>query len=910
MSLGNFARQAGIPIHHVIAEVAAFPLTAETALEQACTGFHPDPPSDPATQRLWRAAEKHVLGSFPAFSIEEAVAIRDRVWFGAAGSRQRVGLAAYLRRLAGLNLEWRGDAAIPKLAGDGQSESAGGPPAAEARRAWRWMSFALPPDLLLAALPPPAPAAAAHRGEPDAPGTVEVVSATLGRLLADRGFAETHCHIGAALEFPALWVSVLHTLADPAFLPSGFKSPGAALGEGRDFGPWLLRAAVARYVLAAFLRHGAPGIPFVDFLDTETLPRLRRDAGVNAGALLLLALRELCSGRPDSGGPTFAEWQGLYAQLTGIRGRRFPRRLGGIQHADPIAPLLPPLGRRRPSPEMRLVAAGLARLEATATPVADGDPDFAALFWQVVRVRTLFYRHVVQRPMTPGLQWFIRFYGRLGPGRRPFDDGGLLFESAAERGGLGQGLCSLEVRTSPNTSVSALWSYVRDFDRGLRRCMRPRRRNRPTATGRPCEYGLVLHFTKDRGGGTREGHPTAFGSGSVADPDPAHNPSGYRYAGFYNAKRAEALAFAWVLTRYPLTLEVLRGLDICTDELGIPTWVMVPIVAHVRHAGHHASRVLQRRAGRRVPPLGTTVHVGEDFVHLLTGLRRVDEALDYLELREGDRIGHGLALGVDPREWAERIGRLPLTCEDRLFDLAWEWNWYARAGGHPPSGRRHVIEREIVRLGRRIFDLELTPHGLDRLAEYLHSVDRLRQVGFPSGPLPVAGALGGDSALELLRRHLIDHATFVRGRDVEWVDTAGEGEALAGLQAGLRRKVAQRAVTVEVNPSSNLLIGDLQDLTRHPLWRLSPINPSQEYPPVSVCIGSDDPLTFATSLREEYQLLHDALMLAGVTDEEARRWLERTRASGLETRFTLPRSARRDLRAFSHFVDAELPLPP
>jgi hypothetical protein len=46
-------------------------------------------------------------------------------------------------------------------------------------------------------------------------------------------------------------------------------------------------------------------------------------------------------------------------------------------------------------------------------------------------------------------------------------------------------------------------------------------------------------------------------------------------------------------------------------------------------------------------------------------------------------------------------------------------------------------------------------------------------------------------------------------------------------------------------------------------------------------------LTFATNLPEEYQLLLDALMLAGCSEGQARHWLDRVRETGLENRFTV-----------------------
>src|SRR5262245_38952663 len=40
---------------------------------------------------------------------------------------------------------------------------------------------------------------------------------------------------------------------------------------------------------------------------------------------------------------------------------------------------------------------------------------------------------------------------------------------------------------------------------------------------------------------------------------------------------------------------------------------------------------------------------------------------------------------------------------------------------------------------------------------------------------------------------------------------------------------------------------------------------------------------------DEYQFVSDALALAGLSDEEARQWLDRTRECGLENRFTIGR---------------------
>jgi hypothetical protein len=91
-----------------------------------------------------------------------------------------------------------------------------------------------------------------------------------------------------------------------------------------------------------------------------------------------------------------------------------------------------------------------------------GRPDeFAAtVFWQTVRVRNLLYRYVTQRPMTPGLAWFIRFYSQMGKARGHLSLTASI-SAAIQTSGSGAGLRSLEFRTRPEATVEGL---KRDID--------------------------------------------------------------------------------------------------------------------------------------------------------------------------------------------------------------------------------------------------------------------------------------------------------------------------------------------------------------------------------------------------------------------------------------------------------------
>lgn len=861
-------RAAALPFNHLLAEMAALPLASRSALELVVTRL------DPAlrhshTCALWRAAERVLLTSFPGVSVDEVVAVRDRLWFRSttpslpAEPSGVVPLHRYLGDLAGQFLQSNGNAITPALPHDLGFDSLSGRRAdgIDARQMWRWLSFALPPDLLIGACDTPAV-------------SVNLLSPTLEHQLRS-GLAETHLHVGAAIEFPVLWVGLLHAL--PFLKKDAFSSPGAEFDDGNDLGPWLVRAALARQVLAHYLatRTGTGTNSLADYLD-----RLRRSYHSDS-LTLRRALADLAEGTLSTSGPSHAQLALVYAEYSQVTIRRMPDTLNEVYVADPIADLLPWRGT---TPEITLVRAALDYLQSSA-----GDALFAALFWQTVRIRALLYRHIVQRPMTPGLQWFIRHYDRISPSRRRFSKK-LLVESAARLGGLGHGLRSLEARTSPERTWSEIAKFVKEVRAAWRGLVQPEAVSPASGLAEPpVEVGIVFHFAKDRGGGARRGLHSAHGRFDYGNP--MTDKWGYRYGAFYREKRAEALALGGLLRNSPAALHIVRGVDVCTDELGIPNWVLVPLFRYVHRMAAAGARVVRASTGIELPAMRTSAHAGEDFVHLLGGLRRVHESLIHFDMHDGDRIGHGLALGIDARKWARDKMRVPVSRWERMLDLVWEWNCYASGRASPPDGRLAMIEREVRTVTSEVFRGSLSPFDASTLMVRLYDEDWLRDAGFPNGPPPSILSLRFGSR-ESLEKHYIEILTspalYARGQEILWIDVEREGEALARLQSAVREEIGRRGVTIEINPSSNLLVGNLADLANHPLWRMRSPNGGGDAPPLTLCIGSDDPVVFATNLREEYQLLADTMRKAGLSDDQAREWLEHARRSGLDARFTLP----------------------
>lgn len=886
------ARTILISLDHLVAEMAAFPFVATDALKAQVHEL--SPALKGKTRDLWRQAERYFVGHFPHTSLDELIALRNWTWFGDADQRE-IPLGEYLRQIAGKFFVSRGAFAEPKLP-EGADDSESLEPAA--RRAWRWLTFAMPGDLLLAGL-----------GRDGAgPARVNLICPPLQTLLEGEGYAETHLHFGIALNFPTAWASAVNVVgrppgSGPSMTHDALHSPGAEYEEGDELGSWLVRAAIVRYILAAFLARHRSRDALRDYLDA-TLP------GILAAALwtdsqvdsLKVAIRDLQKGKLNfvHGGATaakqsFAILQSVYNALARVSTRTLPRSLNDVQSLDPLCDFFPNHPFAGPSVQLQLLWRGLDYLEQNPH-----DKEFAQLFWQVERVRGQVYRHCIQRPLTPGLMNFIRFYERKTAVTRLLSDN-VAFESAGVIGGVGRGLRSLEVRTSPERDRDAQRKALRTL-RSRYRGLKAGRSVTPASEGQPrggdwanTECGIVLHFLKSRGKTINEGRPHAFDAQGLADPDAKENVCRYRWSNYFISRRKEALAIVNAVRQEPELLYFLRGLDVCRDEHGVPTWVVAPLFHLVRKEIEEISQERRLSHHLELPPLRTTVHVGEDFVHLATGLRYMDEAIEHLPLRAGDRVGHGLALGVEPQAWATKSMRLAMPREDRWLDLIWERGWHSQPRANFAPDRRAFVEDEIERLSRAIFQ-DQTPQATIAdagtagdardLVRNLFDARKLTTLGYPNRMLQ-SQKDQSDPATRRLERYLADANVYRNCRTIEWVTTASEGDAIEELQRLLRKRYAEGGITIEVNPISNLLVGDLTDLKNHPLWRLAPGLGNDHGLTLRLCVGSDDPLPFATTLPEEYQFLYDALVLAGRSHAEARAWLEDIRKTGWESRFTI-----------------------
>ncbi len=853
------------PISHslLVATCESFPLASAAA--HACAilalGRTKSDLLDKPTQRLADELAQWLRPRVRGLSLEAIRQTCERAWF--EGALTSTPLSEYVVLVARRHLQLRGSSVALR------TEPRPGDPLQH----FRWLSLLVPPDLLVAAI-------AADAGTDSVSDTIDICPPQLSRILQDHHpVAETHVHVGAAVSFDLLWIGLISALAqhppDAKKLERGGKPP---FGSGRSFLSMLQVAAITRLLLASFLwnrEYRGTTFAFSSFIDDAP-------SGLSAIAdrtswpwgipdFLRTCRRALHTVITAKNAFSIARLNSLYRHLLGNRRRESAPSITHLLLNDPLSDWLPIAGGVA-SPENRFTARSIRYLRGAGRD----DHAFALAFWQYQRIRNLTFRHLVVEPGTAGLDWFRQYYDRISPLRGAVD--GARFEAAIRLTANGTNLRAFEARTAPEPA----WQKIRDLTRDAAAGAFV---GQSAALDTP-EVGLILHFLKLR--------EAKLPGGRVRlHADPRQIAHGCRFGAYAYERQKEAVAIETALAHMPEVLLVLRGIDIASSELAVPIWALAPFLLRVRRASDNAATALHRyRPNWRLKRFGMTLHAGEEFRRLSEGMRHVHELLEFHVLCAGDRIGHGLAVGTDAGRWARDHSVTTQPAEERLDDLLWEIDRYENGDFPLDAARVEYVRGQARDLANQLYARAVDISMLGRARILRHNPLVLDRIGYPF----TSGIVPDEPIEKLVHEHLTHSGLFLRGqRPLDIATNETEIRMLTHAGKWIRQEIATREITIEANPSSNMLIADMQTVEEHPAFRFQPLprRPDDGEPPVHLSVNTDDPISFATSLAHEFAYLYGALLRDAVASHEALTWLARRRVDGWRSRFTLAASAER-----------------
>lgn len=273
-----------------------------------------------------------------------------------------------------------------------------------------------------------------------------------------------------------------------------------------------------------------------------------------------------------------------------------------------------------------------------------------------------------------------------------------------------------------------------------------------------------------------------------------------------------------------------------------------------------------------------TFHAGEDFYDITDGLRTMDEAVLFLHLTQGDRLGHGLALGLDAWSFYEcRHFTVAIPQMILLDNLVWI---YYKAQQYNISIEPSVfmfIQEKCFALYQELYNRD----NFDFFHYWNSMLLRSNQQesnkhSFTSWQAAACCtnercllAAKDKTALQMFSNY---QEKKKKRQTISCKFPRGYAELVVLVQESLQSEFADRGIAIECNPSSNLKIGRFQKYEDHPIFRFSPPDAqSSDLPVLQVSVCTDDRGVFSTSLQNEFSLL--ALSMAKQrTVDGKRKW--------------------------------------
>jgi len=314
-------------------------------------------------------------------------------------------------------------------------------------------------------------------------------------------------------------------------------------------------------------------------------------------------------------------------------------------------------------------------------------------------------------------------------------------------------------------------------------------------------------------------------------------------------QKARVLAF--MKDRNNNYIQEVIGIDAASSEFDAPPEVFAP-----------SFRLLRSRGFKHF-----TYHAGEDYFHIISGLRAIYEAIDFTEMKKGDRIGHAVASGVDAKVWINNVGRMILIRQgEHLDNLLFTHYLITKEQIEPLHSTLKKIEHKILELSLNIYqknypvEILLEAWKLRKYCPMLLLSDNKDS----AEPYSVYNDFEwceienqipnrkNDMRFEILQKyHDINHRK--RYEEIIEIDPLAivNLNAINKLQLALLKYMNKKGIVIETLPTSNVRIGQHHDFKTYHLWNWvkwkvegNPIPP--------IVVGTDDAGIFATNIYNEF----------------------------------------------------------
>lgn len=522
----------------------------------------------------------------------------------------------------------------------------------------------------------------------------------------------------------------------------------------------------------------------------------------------------------------------------------------------------------------------------------------AGLFLAYLVIKNKFMAELVQNNSRFGFTNFAKYQDRKGQYLQKDEVLRNLVEPVAVLASVKrQNIVSLEARVIPKDTAKQNRKFLMDLDARIENLLRNDDGNSWQLDGTiGNKLFYVFHFPKERDEIPHEG-------------DYANNAIYFRHRKLRKKIKKWTNGIIKMREDYPDVAERVVGIDACANELDARPEVFGQAFRCLRHHVQNPSSMILHPACD-LSNLRLTYHVGEDFLDLLDGLRAIEEAILFLGMTHGDRLGHAVALGINIDDWYfQKSYKVCLSKHDILDNIAW-LIWHLQHDGYSDSfGLLGQLHDDYAHFWMQVYGQENVPH-----------IDRYIQAWRLRGNNPLFYEQGEALALSYWDKFACNGNIVQQDEESPCLDlfkkyhsaeVARKGAekcvykvskrvlpAIAFVQRSLQKEISARGIGIECNPTSNVRISNFARYDKHPILQMYNLGLVAEPGMISACpqlmvsINTDNQGILGTTLENEYALM--ALALEKKKDEYGMPvykqamiydWLDRIRRMGLEQCF-------------------------
>lgn len=516
---------------------------------------------------------------------------------------------------------------------------------------------------------------------------------------------------------------------------------------------------------------------------------------------------------------------------------------------------------------------------------------FRKIFFQYIRIKHHIFNIYVQENTITGLQYFQRYYGKNSKAGNFIknieekDYWEIVIREQFQNKYLEKIEFRLSVKDSDKDLFKDIVAFLSAYQKILHESYCIKKEEEYVPYKRLPRVGIIFHFIKNED--TEISSKCFYEACDYLKKEEEGYHSFLYYGNLQKKYQQQLEQVKEMRIKYPILSKYIVGIDAASLENATPIQIFAPIFENARDSSCEPIFIQKDGIECSLQSLCFTFHAGEDFRHLLSGLRRIYEVVHYCKFHAGDRIGHGIALGLSAEFWQKRNPVVILPQMELLENYIWAFD-LLRNSENEVTKQLFYLEEKIEQLSEKIYGSIINISTLIRAykKEFKKS---LMNIDYENKELkekfcknmPNNTILWNEKKL-----YYAKHCQYYLNRMVKPIHieiTQQDVEIIKNVQIILEEYLGQAGIVIEINPSSNVVIGEMDSLFDHHSYTINHFMDAKNN--VMICVNTDDPSLFNTNISNELCYIYYGLMEKKCNKELALNWIEKLRKNGIECSF-------------------------